>query len=86
MSEFRKHGRRPIKCSIKISHHELGDILAETQNISDTGVFVSHRDLAHYISVGEEFEARFYSDEDNTYNGILRVIRLTQDGVGLEFV
>ncbi len=86
MSEFRKHGRKAVRCSITISHNELGDIFAETKNISETGVFIAHRDLIHCISVGEEVAAKLYSEGDAVYDGYLRVIRLTQDGVGLEFI
>lgn len=86
MSEFRKYGRKPVRCSIKLTHEELGDIFAETRDISETGVFIAHKDLVHYISVGEKVEARFYSEENSAYDGFLKVIRLTQDGVGLEFI
>lgn len=86
MSEFRKYGRKAVKCSIKLTHSELGDIIAETRDISETGVFISHKDLVHYISIGEKVEAKFYSEEDQTFDGFLRVIRLTQDGVGLEYI
>ena len=86
MSEFRKYGRKAVRCSIKLTHIELGDIFAETKDISETGVFIAHRDLVHYISIGEEVEARFYSEENSIYDGFLRVIRLTQEGVGLEYL
>lgn len=86
MSEFRKHGRKPIRCSIKLTHHDLGDIIAETKNISETGVFIAHKDLVHYMSVGEQVEACFYSEENSAYDGVLKVIRLTDEGIGLEFV
>ena len=86
MSEFRKHGRKPVRCSIKLTHHDLGDIIAETRDISETGVFIAHKDLMHYITVGEQVEARFYSEENSAYDGVLKVIRLTREGIGLEFI
>lgn len=86
MSEFRKHGRKPVRCSIRLTHQDLGDIIAETKDISETGVFIAHKDLIHYMSVGEQVEARFYSEENSAFDGVLRVIRLTQEGIGLEFV
>jgi len=64
----------------------LGDIIAETRDISDAGVFISHRDLVHYISVGEKIKAKFYSEENKAFDGFLKVIRLTTDGVGLEYL
>ncbi len=85
MSPFRKHGRKLVKCAVKLIHREIGEVVTETRDISDTGVFVTCRDLVHYISIGDELEARLYTDSENSSTALLKVVRLTDEGVGLSF-
>lgn len=82
---FRKHGRKPIKCAVKLTHRDIGEVITETRDISDTGVFVTCRDLVHYISIGDELEAKLYTDTDTSSTTLLKVVRLTEEGVGLSF-
>ncbi|HDZ58326.1 MAG TPA: PilZ domain-containing protein [Pseudomonas xinjiangensis] len=46
MSNQRQHPRTPMKCRIKISHPDLGDVFGHTRDLSDGGVFVVNADLA----------------------------------------
>jgi len=85
MSGFRKHGRTLVKCAVRLSHREIGDVVTETRDISETGVFVSCRELVHFISIGDEFDATLYSECDDVSETSLKVVRLTEDGVGLAF-
>jgi len=34
-----------MKCRIRISHESFGDVLAQTRDLSDSGVYVKHPDL-----------------------------------------
>ncbi|SMF60981.1 PilZ domain-containing protein [Alteromonadaceae bacterium Bs31] len=85
MSGFRKHGRTLVKCAVHMSNHDIGDVVTETRDISETGVFVSCREIVHFISIGDEFRARLYSECDQITDIYLKVVRLTEDGVGLSF-
>lgn len=85
MSGFRKHGRTLVKCAVRLTHKEIGDVIAETRDISETGVFVSCRELVHFISIGDEFEAKLYNTDKEVSETSMRVVRLTSDGVGLAF-
>ncbi|TVZ37470.1 PilZ domain-containing protein [Alteromonadaceae bacterium 2753L.S.0a.02] len=85
MSQFRKHGRTPVKCAVRLKHREIGDVVTETRDISETGVFVSCRELVRFVSVGDELEAKLYTATNQVSETNLKVVRLTEDGVGLVF-
>lgn len=85
MSGFRKHGRTLTKCSVRLSHGDLGEIVAETRDISETGVFVACKELLNAMCVGDTVEAELHSERRDISHAYLRVIRLTEDGVGLAF-
>ncbi|MDH1264892.1 PilZ domain-containing protein [Pseudomonas sp. GD03944] len=45
-SNQRQHPRTPMKCRIKICHPSFGEVVAQTRDLSDGGVYVKHPDLA----------------------------------------
>lgn len=85
MSGFRKHGRTLVKCAVRLKHRDIGDVVAETRDISETGVFVNCRELVHFISIGDEFEANLYTETNCVSKTNLKVVRLTDEGIGLAF-
>ncbi len=85
MAGFRKHGRTMVKCAVKLTHDQLGDIVAETRDISETGVFVWCKNLPSLMAVGDEVEAELHSECDMVTVAHLTVVRLTDDGVGLTY-
>ncbi|WP_075188293.1 PilZ domain-containing protein [Teredinibacter haidensis] len=85
MSGFRKHGRTVVKCVVRLTHRDIGDVMAETRDISESGVFVNCRELVHFIAIGDEFEAKLYSECNDVSETNMKVVRLTADGVGLAF-
>jgi len=85
MAGFRKHGRTLTKCAVRLSHRDIGEVVTETRDISETGVFIACRELVHYISIGDEFEAKLYNENNDISETHLKVVRLTEDGVGLAF-
>ena len=46
MPNQRQQVRTPMKCRIKISHPSFGELLAQTRDLSDSGVYVKHPDMA----------------------------------------
>ena len=85
MSGFRKHGRKLVKCVVTLVHREIGEVITETRDISETGVFLNCRDLIHLISVGDSFNARLYTDVECVSETSMTVVRLSDEGIGLEF-
>ena len=46
MANQRQHPRTPMRCRIRISHPDIGDVFGFTRDLSDGGVFVENPDLA----------------------------------------
>ncbi len=46
MANQRQYPRTPMKCRIKISHPDFGDVFGHTRDLSDGGVYVRHEVLA----------------------------------------
>lgn len=46
MANQRQYPRTMMKCRIKISHPELGEVFGQTRDLSDGGVFVENPLLA----------------------------------------
>ena len=86
MSGFRRYGRKPLRYPLKVSHAMAGELQVETHDISDTGIFVRDSSLAKLVHVGEKLSARMQCDHNSFQNANLKVVRMTDDGVGLEFV
>ena len=85
MSGFRRYGRKPLRCAIKFSHSSGGDFQAETQDISDAGIFIRDSGLVSVLNIGEVLSAKLQCNQDAFEDTKLKVVRMTADGVGLEF-
>jgi len=46
MANQRQYPRTPMRCRIKISHPQIGEVFGHTRDLSDGGVFVENPDLA----------------------------------------
>ena len=86
MSGFRKHGRKQAKHAVKLSHDSWGEFVAETRDISATGFFASCRNLPKFIAVGDDFRAKMYLDSANEFLTDVTVVRVTDDGMGVEYL
>lgn len=92
MSGFRRCGRKPLRCAVKFDHRVAGNVVAETQDVSDSGLFIRSEGLSKILSVGDTFNAQL---ECNLSEGEdpsvtvektqLKVVRTTEDGIGLVF-
>lgn len=85
MSGFRRCGRKPLRYAVKFSHKLAGDVQAETHDVSDTGMFVRDSQLVKVLNVGETLNAELKCDQNSTEDAQLKVVRMTDDGVGLAF-
>lgn len=83
---LRQHIRTALKCKIKISHPDFAnDILAETEDLSDTGVFVQHPELAK-LAVGDVVYGQVQDMATEAPVLMLEVMRVTASGAGFRFV
>ena len=46
MANQRQYPRTPMRCRIKISHPQIGEVFGHTRDLSDGGVFVENPELA----------------------------------------
>ncbi|MEH6388054.1 MULTISPECIES: PilZ domain-containing protein [Pseudomonas] len=46
MANQRQYPRTMMRCRIRITHPDLGDVYGQTRDLSDGGVFVENADLA----------------------------------------
>lgn len=85
MSGFRRCGRKPLRCAVKFSHEMAGDFQAETYDISDSGMFVRCAELVKVLAVGDTLNAKLDSEMASAEDKLLKIVRLTDEGVGLAF-
>ncbi|BCD85610.1 PilZ domain-containing protein [Pseudomonas solani] len=85
MSNQRQYPRTPMKCRIKISHESFGEILAQTRDLSDGGVYVRHPDLVALplgtIVTGQVQDLPFEAPVLQ-----MEIMRADVEGVGLRFI
>lgn len=85
---LRQHVRSAVKCSIKITHANFDEIVAVTIDLSDTGVFISHPQLAK-LEVGEVIHGQVQDEQSDGNSApllMMEVVRVTENGAGLRFI
>lgn len=85
MPSQRQHPRTPMKCRIKICHPSFGEVVAQTRDLSDGGVYVKHPDLAALpygtIVTGQVQDLPIAAPVLQ-----MEVMRVDADGIGLRFI
>lgn len=83
---LRQHIRTALKCTIKVTHPNFAeDIIANTEDLSDTGVFVQHPILAG-LKVGDVVYGQVQDMPIEAPVLMLEVMRVTPDGAGFRFI
>jgi hypothetical protein len=83
--ENRLHPRTPMKVRVKILHSSIGELDVVTRNISDGGLFLV-TEPTRMPNIGEIVEAQVQGMLDNPPIIRARIVRMENDGVGLQFV
>lgn len=81
-TSYRRHGRTVEKCAVKLEHDEIGEVVAEVRDFSETGIFVKCKELVDKIDIGDAIRAQFNSPK---LSNELTVVRMTDEGVGFAF-
>ncbi|WP_096085470.1 PilZ domain-containing protein [Agaribacterium haliotis] len=81
MSGFRRFGRKPFVGAVKLQHDAFGEMYAETQDVSESGLFVRDANLREQLNVGDLLNATLENIQHE-----MKVVRLTREGAGLAFV
>lgn len=86
MANQRQYPRTMMKCRIKITHPDLGDVYGQTRDLSDGGVFVENAALA-LLAPGSEVQGQV---QDMPIEApVLRMIVqrvIAGEGAGLAFL
>ena len=85
MSNQRHQVRTPIKCRIKICHPSFGELVAQTRDLSDSGVYVRHPQMAA-LSVGDRVSGQVQNLPIEAPVLQMEVVRVDAEGAGLRFM
>jgi hypothetical protein len=85
MRELRLHPRIPMKCIIKIEHPSIGEMMVETRDISDGGVFIVTPDQ-EIPPVGSIVTGQVQGMGDAAPILKMEVVREEPIGLGLKFI
>ncbi len=85
MRELRIHPRTPMKCTIKLTHESVGELLVQTRDISDGGVFILRQTLG-LPPIGSIVTGQVQGMGADAPVLQMEVVREDPHGVGLRFV
>lgn len=85
MTNKRHQLRQIVNAPVKLSHSVIGEIKAVTGDISNTGVFVRIENKPA-LPKGAHIKLQFLSSVYPNVSFNTRVVRVTNEGLGLEFV
>jgi len=74
-----------MKCRIRISHETFGDVLAQTRDLSDSGVYVKHPDLVS-LQPGNIVRGQVQDLPIPAPELKMEVMRVDAEGIGLRFI
>lgn len=85
--QLRKHIRTNLACQIKVTHPDLPEILATTEDLSDAGVYIKHEELTR-LKIGDIIYGQVQGLGDDLQAPVLtmEVVRITSSGVGCRFI
>ncbi|AYC30873.1 PilZ domain-containing protein [Pseudomonas cavernae] len=84
MANQRQYPRTPLKCRIKICHPSFGELIAQTRDLSDGGVYIKHADLLA-LPPGTLVSGQVQDLPIAAPILQMRVMRADGEGVGLRF-
>ncbi|WP_370981047.1 PilZ domain-containing protein [Agaribacterium sp. ZY112] len=81
MSGFRRFGRKPTVGAIRLEHEAIGELVAETQDVSESGLFVRGDQFRDHLNVGDKVDATIKEIPHK-----MKVVRVTGEGAGLAYI
>lgn len=85
MINNRQHSRHPIAVSIKISHESIDEIILETKDVSDGGLFVVvNPDKMPPIGVIVKGQVQGMAENPPVVE--MKIVRLANNGIGLQYI
>lgn len=86
-SDSRIHSRTPMKCQVKVMHPAIGEILVNTRDISEGGVFLltEHLEIA-MPPIGTILTGQVQGMPVEAPILQMEIVRTEPAGIGLRFV
>ncbi len=85
MIDNRQHSRYPIAVSIKIYHESIDEMILETRDISDGGLFVVvSPDKMPPIGAIVKGQVQGMAEDSAIIE--MKIVRLADDGIGLQYI
>lgn len=83
--ERRRYVRKLVNARVKLKHGTIGELVARTRDVSDSGVFVDIHPVPR-LPVGAHVKMHMLDSSmpDIAFN--MKVARTTADGLGLMFI
>lgn len=81
----RNDHRTPIKVQVKVHHPSIGDVLVQTRDISDSGIFLLTEDI-EVPEIGTIVEGQVQGMDVEGPILKLEIVRMEPAGIGLKFV
>jgi len=85
MTNQRKHQRTLLKCRVKVTHAEIGEIEVDSRDISDGGIFLITKDR-ELPPIGTILEGQVQGLMADAPIIEMEIVRVESDGIGLRFV
>ena len=85
MSEDRNYPRTPMKCQIKVTHTDIGEVLINTRDISDGGIFLL-TDGVVMPAIGTIVQGQVQGMGGEAPMLKLEIVRAEPTGIGLKFI
>lgn len=85
MNERRRFLRKLVTARVKLTHGTIGEIVARTRDISDSGVFVAIHPVPR-LPVGAHIKMHMLDSSLPKVAFNMKVTRTVADGLGLMFV
>ncbi|MFT7372573.1 MAG: hypothetical protein ACI9T9_001260 [Oleiphilaceae bacterium] len=85
MSDNRSNLRTPLKCQVKVSHDSIGDILVNTRDISDGGIFLLTENI-YMPPIGTIVQGQVQGMGMVAPILKMEIVRIEPAGIGLRFI
>jgi hypothetical protein len=83
--DLRHDHRTPMKCQVKVSHPSIGEIIVQTRDISDGGIFLLTENIP-VPPIGTIVEGQVQGMDVEGPILKLEIVRMEPAGIGLKFV
>ncbi len=87
MTNQRQYQRTPIKCRLKLWRDDMEEVIVQTRDVSDGGLFLlMDSSIIDEHPVGTIVKGQIQGMMDDAPIVTMEVVRTTEDGVGLRYI